>query len=733
MPGFLRSKTSFNGGELSPKLYSRDDVSQYANGAKTLTNVEVASTGPVSRRNGTQYVAEVKDSSKNVRLRRFQFSADDAFILEFGESYIRFYTDKAQVTDGGSPVEISSPYSATEVADLQFTQFGDTLYIVHPDYEPRTLVRNSSVDWVLDTFQTYPPPTDELGYSPTGITMTPAATTGFGVNFTASGSFFLDADVGRQIINLTEGETGRGSIVSVTSATVAVVDIVEDFTDTNAIAAGDWKVDLSPIADLTPDGSRVGSIVNITADASGTTSAIDTFRSDDVGKYILMHNGVLEIIQLNSASDVDCEVIKSLTSEDETGNWTLEEPTWSSSRGYPRAVGLYEQRLIFGGTIAEPQSIWMSEVGLFDGFGVGANDDDAIDVDIVSSEVNRIEWIASGRDLVIGTSGAETTVLSSNTLLAPSTIQLRPRTYYGSNNQQVVTAGSEILFIPKSKKSIRTFVYNFDIDGYKAEDLTALCSHFFEDTTIREVAYAQDPDRKIYAVLEDGAMLVGTFDREQKVIGWTKFTDATGSYEQVQVINNGNTDQVWVVVNRTINGGTVRYIEVFDDGDGRSNTDGFSDSFLTYSGGATTSLTGLDHLEGETVQVKVNGAAHADCTVSSGAITLNVSATTAVVGLAYSSTVETLDENLDIGRGSFLGQPVRWVEPLLRVYRSREPSVNGQSLPSRDSSMEMDEAVDLYSGFLKYGSVNSPRLNITMSGPFPCIITGIFGVSEGSR
>lgn len=730
---FLRSKTSFNGGELTERLYSRDDTSQYANGCKTMTNVDIVSTGSCRKRNGTQFVAEVKDSSKTVRLVKFQYTADVGFVLEFGENYIRFYTDKARIEDGGSPVEISSPWTESELQALQYVQFESTLYIVHPDHQPRILTRNSSIDWVLNTFDAFPPPSEELGYSPSGITITPSATTGFGVNFTASSTLFLDADVGRQIINLTEGETGRASIVSVTSGTVAVCDIVEDFTDTNAIAAEDWKLDLSPICDLTPDGQKVGSIVNITADATGTTSAINAFRSDDVGKYILMHNGVLEIIELNSASDVDCEVLKSLTSEDETGNWTLEEPTWSATRGYPRAVGMFEQRLIFGGTTAEPQSLWMSEVGLLDGFGVGANDDDAIDVDITTSSVNRIEWIAEGRDLVVGTAGGEVTIMTSNTVLAPTTIQQRKRTPLGSDYQQVATAGSEILFIPKSKKSIRTFVYNFDIDGYKAEDLTRLSRHMLDNTQVKEIAVAQEPDQRIYAVLNDGKMMVGTFDRDQKVIGWVKYEDASGTYEQVTTANDGELDQVWVVVNRTINGGTKRYIEVFDNTSGENNTDGFSDSFLTYSGGAVTTVSGLDHLEGEVVEVKVNGAAHASATVSSGEITLNESATSVTVGLAYDGYVETLDDNLDIGRGSFIGQDtVSYVEPILHVVNSYPPNVNGQTKPIRTTEMEMDTKPDLYTGFLKYEPVDAPRLQITMTGPFPCELTGITGSMEGS-
>jgi hypothetical protein len=694
-----------------------------------MTNAIPLGHGPARRRNGTQYISEVKDSTKNVRLIKFQFSADDAFVLEFGNLYIRFYTSKAQVLDGGSPYEIVSPYTETQVQDLQYVQFGDTMYITHPDHAPRELIRNSTVNWTLQEFTPFPPPTEELGYEPPG-TITPGATTGLGVTFTASDSVLLDADIGRQIIN-TSGN-GRAAITAVASATSCTCDIIEDFDDTNPISAGEWKLDLSPIADLTTDGTKVGSIVNITADLVDTTTAVDTFRSDDIGKYILMHNGVLEVIQINSASDIDCEVLKSLDSLDETGNWTIETETWTSTRGYPRAVGFFEQRLIFGGTAAEPQSVWMSETGIFDGFGTGSNDSDAIDVDIVSSEVNQIEWIASGRDLVVGTSGAETTITGSGGSLTPSTIQLRPRTYHGSNTQQVVTSGSEVMFVQKSGRKVRTFVYNFDIDGYKAEDLTYFSEHYTAGTngTIKEIAYAQEPDSVIYAVQNDGNILAGVFNREQKVIGWSKIT-TEGSYEQVTTIAEDEEDQVWVVVNRTIDGATARYIEVFDSGDGTGTTDGYSDSYLTYSGVATTTLSGLDHLEGETVQIKVNGATHADKTVTSGAVTLDVSATTATVGLPYTTTIETLDEDFDVGRGTMLGQRVSWVEPILRVYKSNIPTVDGQTLPQRDPSMEMDEAVDLFTGDLKYSRIDSPRLTITSSEPMPLMLTGIFGTVEG--
>lgn len=722
------NKTNFNGGEITPKLYGRLDVKRFDASLKTATNFQLLTEGGAQYRNGTQYIAKVKDSTKNARLIPFKFATGDVFVLEMGENYTRFYQNKAQVTDGGSPVEITTPWTESQLQDLQYTQFAETLYLTHPSVQPRTLVRNSTTSWSVDTFYPLPAPTEELGFQPAG-SVTPGATTGLAVTFTASDSVFLDGDVGRQIINLTTDETGRASITAVNSATEVVCDIVEDFTDTNAISNTDWKLDLSPIADLTPNGIAAGSIITLEADVPGTTTDQATFRSDDVGKYILIHDGVCEIIELVDSHTVDCEVLKSLTSEDETGIWTLEEETWSSSRGWPRAVGLHEQRLYFGGTTAEPQSLWGSEAGLYDGFGLGANDDDGIDVDIVSSETNQVEWIASARDLVVGTSGAEITVLGDQAGITPDSINQRARTYHGSQRQQVVTAGSEILFVPRNKKRLRTFVYNFDIDGYKAEDLLELADHFLEDTSIREVAYAQEPEVGIYVVLEDGNMLVGTFNRDQNIIGWSKYT-TDGSFEQVVVVPETNEDQVWVVVKRTIDGADVRYIEVFDTSTGTGLTDGFSDSFLTYSGASTTTLTGLDHLEGETVEIKGDGATQASKTVSGGSITLDTAVTSAVVGLPYTGTIETLDADPNFGAGPLVGQPITWVDPRVLIYRGYSPTVNGQTRPMRNTNMEMDQPVDLYSGILEFDNVDSASLTITYSKPHPLTITGIFGTLE---
>lgn len=982
----LINKTSFTAGEISPLLDFRIKTQEFEKGLKGATNVLISPYGPVSSRNGFKYIAEVKDSSAAVRLIRYQFSQDIAFILEFGNQYIRFFKNNAQVLESDITItgitaanpgvitatshglsdgdhvyvtgvvgmtevnsstvpykvanktantfelndvddnaidttsytayssggvvnriyEITSPYTTAQLSDIVYDQNGSTMYLTHPDVAPRTLVRSSDTSWTLTEIDFFPPPTYESGYENTGVTLTPAATTGVDINFTASSAIFLAGDVGRQIINSSSGETGKASITSITSTTVAVCDIVEDFTDTNAIASADWKMDLSPVVDLEFDASQAGAIANVrseytsgslgprltltavtkanpgvvtstahglangekvqiqdivgmtqindkiftvdnvtanTFELKGENTAgyttyssggiarqvlsdinIDTFRSADVGKYILINGGVGQILTVNAADDVDVEILKSLNSTDESGNWSLEVAAWDATRGYPRAVGFYQQRICYGGIAASPNTLYMSEIGIFDGFGAGPDDEDAIEIDLVSNQVNEINWISSSRDLIVGTSGGELTVNSGSAAsVSPSSIQQKPRTYHGSKLQQPSAVKDEVLFIQGSDRKIRTFRYDFNIDGYTGEDLTFLSEHITEGG-IEEMVYAQEPDTTIYAVKTNGQLLAGVYDRSKQIIGWSEL-ETDGTFENVQTITKGEEDQVWTVVKRTVNSSTKRYIELYLKGSGVDDLDGFVDSYLTLSTPVTitgitaanpavvtatshgfsdgdiviikdlvdplaadltststnmsslngctfkvanktantfeltntsdsnidtsaynaygsggnvfsksTAISGLDHLEGKTVRIKVDGAAHPDKTVSSGAVTLDSAAGEVVIGLPYSSEIELLDLDYDIGMGSMQGQKTRWAKLLLKVYRSVKPTVNSTFIPARSAADNMNKKVPLYTGFLEYNGLrwdNTASLTITNDTAFPMIITGLTGTIEG--
>lgn len=982
MPKKIVTQNSFTAGEISPRLFSRSDIAEYQKGLETATNCLPLPHGGVKRRNGFQYIAEVKDSSSAVRLVRYQLSRTFTYILEFGNQYIRFFTDSGQIVEAAKTItgitqanpgfltvtshgfstgqqvyitgvqgmteinsstvpykianvtantfsltdmsgtlvdttgftaytsggtvqriyEVTSPYTTAQLDDIQYAQSGTYMYLVHPDVSPRVLFRDgSNTDWKINEIEFLPPPTYESGYENTSVQVTPGATTGVGVNFTASAGFFLGADVGRQIVNLSDGQTGRASIREITSNTVAVCDIVEDFTNTNPIASADWKLDLSPICDLELNGSQAGSVINVrseyvagtlgdrtaitnvtlanpgvvttavahglpngakvqiqdvkgmtqinnkqytvdnatsttfqlrdedTSGFSGYTSggivrqiltddAIDAFRAADVGKYILVNGGVMQILTVNSGDDIDCEILKSLNDSETTGNWSLEVATWDSTRGYPKAVGVYQERLIFGGTTTQPQALWLSETGILDGFGAGPDDEDSVQVELSSNQINEISWISSARDLVIGTSGAEITISSGTSRgITPSAVLQQVRTYHGSGTQQVENIKEEIIFVQDSGRKVRTFRYNFNIDGYEGEDITFLAEHITEGG-LKELAYAQEPDTIVYAVTNNGTLLAGTYDRPKRIIAWSEF-ETDGTFESVQTISEGEVNQVWVQVKRTINGSTKRFLEILSSGDGQDDVHAFSDSFLTLSTGATitgittanpavitatahgfsdgdkviikdlvdplaadldadktnmsdlnqssftvanstantfelsgkdtsnfnsygsggtaykksTTLSGLDHLEGKSVSIRADGAVLPDETVSSGSITLDRSAGEVVVGLPYTTVIKTLSHEFDIGLGSMQGQRARWARPLIRVLNSVRPTVNGEFLPARNSTDKMGRKVPLYSGFLEYGPLkwdNTTAISIETSTPLPLHILGITGVVD---
>ena len=597
---------------------------------------------------------------------------------------------------------LPSPWSDSEIQELSVTKQLNTLLIAHRSYEPRQLTITSATNWSLDTYNLSPPPTYESGYVETGVTMTPAATSGNDVNFTASGSLFLDADVGRQIVNTSIGETGKATIISVTSSTVAVCDITEDFTDTSAIASDDWYLDLSPVCSLEIQNTTKGSIANLrseyvsgtlgdrvvitaitqanpgvittgsahgysagdrvlisdvngmtqlngkiytvgtttsttfqlrdddnanvdttnyTAYASGgivrksfTGIVINAFRSSDLNKFISINGGILKIIAVNSASDIDAEVLKSLNSSDTSAIWTLETEAFTASRGYPRAIGQFEQRLWLGGTSTNPNRLWGSEIGIYNGFGKGPDDEDSIEIDLTTpeEEVNTINWISASRDLIVGCDGAEFVISSStNTGISPSSISQRPRTVYGSQTQQPIKIVDEVLFIQNSKRKIRTFRYDFNIDGYTGQDLTYLVEHITVGE-ISEIIYAQETESLIVASTNDGKLLFGTYDRPLSIIAWTEIT-TDGTFESVGTISHEGVDQIWVSVKRKINGTIRRSIERYVPGDGEDDIDSFQDCYLTLSN--NKAITGITNANPAVVTCTAHGFSDGDTVI----------------------------------------------------------------------------------------------------------------------
>lgn len=277
MPRVTIIQTNFTAGEVSPKCYGRVDVERYRNGAKTLENVIVGIHGGAQRRPGMKFIASAKHHDKVSRLVPFVFNRDQAYMLEFGENYIRFYEQSGgQILAGGSPYEVATPYTAAMLAELDYTQGADTMFIFHGDVLIHTLRRFASDSWSLQQAPFSAIPFDELGHRFNATLTLSAATVGAGRTINASASIFLAGDVGRRITH----QGGTATISGYTSATAVTSEITAAFSDT-AIPANDWKLEDSPQGTLVPSAKGpVGAIValNLQADGStptyGTTNAI---------------------------------------------------------------------------------------------------------------------------------------------------------------------------------------------------------------------------------------------------------------------------------------------------------------------------------------------------------------------------------------------------------------------------------------------------------------------------
>lgn len=172
MPSVTAIQTNFTAGAFSPLLFSRVELQKYRNGAEVLTNFIVQRYGGIKKRGGTEFIYEVKDSAEAVRLIPFVFSKTQAYVLEFGSEYIRFYTNGGQVQSGGSAVEVATPYQEDELFDVQYAQSADVLYLVHPAHAPRKLARLSATSFALAEVEFEDGP--YLPLNETGTTLTPS-------------------------------------------------------------------------------------------------------------------------------------------------------------------------------------------------------------------------------------------------------------------------------------------------------------------------------------------------------------------------------------------------------------------------------------------------------------------------------------------------------------------------------------------------------------------------------
>lgn len=606
-----------------------------------------------------EYIAAAKNANKAARLIPFSYSTTQTYALEFGDQYIRFFTQGARLltgvvsawvtttayavgdirSNGGTNyycatahtsgvfatdlgagkwvaltsdiVEVPSPYLEADLFDLHFVQSADVLTIVHPSYAPRELRRLGATQWALTTISFAPSIS-----APTGVVATNtvgAGATTYNYVVTAVTSDGLEESIASTDDDCTNALSTSGNYNTITWTNVS-----------GAVRYNVYK-------------EKSGLFGYIGQGTDGATG----FKDDNI------------------AADATITPPESQT-------------PFSGANNYPGAVSYFEQRRCFAGTNNKPQTIWLTcsatESNL--NYSIPTQENDAITVRIAAREANTIRHLVPLSDLVLLTSGGEWKCSSGSAdALTPTTIQIKPQSYMGANNVQPVVTGNSILYAQDRGARVREINYSWEAQTYRSLDAAIMAPHLFDGYSIDDMAYMRSPFQVLWAVRSDGTLLGLTYVPDQQVMAWHQHS-TDGLVESVCVIAEGNEDVLYVVVKRTINGSTVRYVERLHSRQFSDIEDAFFvDSGLTYDGAPATTISGLGHLEGETVSALADGAVITGLTVASGAITLPAQASLVHIGLPITAQLETLPLALEAQAGG-QGRAKNVNVAFMRVYRS---------------------------------------------------------------
>lgn len=404
------------------------------------------------------------------------------------------------------------------------------------------------------------------------------------------------------------------------------------------------------------------------------------FRPSDIGKFIELNNGLLEISEVNSTTKVTCLVKKELSSAVEVPPfaWVLKDNVWNVYDGYPTAVALYEQRLILGGSKSKPTTVWMSRIGAYFDFLEGIEDDEAFSFALSGDQYNPISHIVQTKTLLILTYGGESTVWGGQEkAITPTNIQVKTQSIYGSSDVTPCRVGNELFFAQRANRKIRAMSYYYTEDAYNSSDITTYSEHITQ-SGITDMCYQQELDSVVWIVRNDGQLVSLTASKEQEVFAWARhLTD--GLFQSVASIPSVNKDELYICVERVIDGQKKKCIELFHD-------DVFMDSFLTLEsneGDGSYLWEGLSHLEGKKVEVLTEKGLHKRLVVTNGKINTDGRYKKLIVGLPYTTTIRTLTPEFMGQTGSLQGNQMKNFNVRPRLLNTIGCYINGKAVDFR--------------------------------------------------
>jgi len=489
---------------------------------------------------------------------------------------------------------------------------------------------------------------------------------------------------------------------------------------------GDLAFENIPLYDFTPVSTNPAATLTpsaLTGNVTLTASAA-VFLAGHVDQIIEGNGGRARIVSFTSTTVVNAivEIPFYTTSAIAANNWSLQtgwEDAWSDARGWPRSGAFHQQRLWIGGSKARPRTAWASVLGDYFNFDGGANrDSDAIDVDMDNEE--PIINLLAHRTLQFFSTGGESAIIQQRGLaITPNNPGVIAQTEQGSEpGLRPFVSNGVTLFVQRNGQSISQLVFSDVENAYTAKSVSLYSSHLIR-TPVDFVLRRSTNDHEtnwIMCVNDDGTIACGSIMTEENIRGFALWTPSDGLYKNIGV----DDADVYVSVERTVNGVADRYIEIFD-------FDSYTDGAVQYSGASTSTITGLSHLEGKTVKVKAGLRILDDAVVAGGQITTSRAVTECEVGLDWRLRVKLLPyENPEIV-GERIGKKIRLNTAILRLYETSEVFVNGVvvSLNSFDGNL-LDQDLPLFTGEKKIEALRGwdsfGQIEITQENPLPLTV-----------
>lgn len=627
-------QSHFDGGEISPLVQGRVDSDRYKSSLDKCLNWIPALQGGLRRRSGTAYVGAVKNASSYTRLIPFEFSTTQAYVLEFGNTYIRFYENYGQLQLSGAPFEVATIYQTADLSSLRFTQSADVLYIAHPKYPTMKLQRLGATSWNLVPviFQDGP----YLPINSTNMTMTASGTSGLvtvtlgpiqnPTNYTNSGTGLI-------LVTMAAHGWVTGQMV--------YIDSVTGTTEAN----GTWTITVVDADTFTLNGSTFvhtyisGGNLHPThplmlPSTSGGIFGVNNIvvRMEVGGNWVWGTAGVLGFPNPYTFPWT-IDPSNTLSGTTATLSWALglyyTGGTGISFNNFPGNCTFHEDRLSFSGCPSNPQRIDCSMSSDYEHFAPSGFDgtvaaNNALDFSLNANDVNLIEWMASTyKGLLAGSVSNEWAIRPSDLTeaLTPTNISAKRNSKWGSFPLQNIQVGLATIHVQRGARKIRELLYSFYIDGFVSTDLTELAEHI-TGSGITDIAYQSIPISVVWMVRNDGALVAMTYDRDQTQLrtGFHQHilgghSDAGGTppiIESIAVIPSpdGTRDDLWMTVRRYVNGQTVRYIEymtpIFEDIVPQNNAF-FADCGNTYD--APITITGVTKANPAVVTAPAHGLA----------------------------------------------------------------------------------------------------------------------------